>query len=119
MKRGLGGHCPSCGDGDLMAGYATVAPACSTCSAELHHHRADDAPPYFTMTIVAHVIVPGLLLTEKIWQPPLWVHGVIWLPATLLLSLWLIPKVKGAIVGLQWANRMHGFGDDPENFPQP
>ncbi len=102
-----------------MAGYIRVADACPNCSTELHHQRADDAPPYFTMTIVAHIVVPGLLVAEKLWQPPLWVHGVIWLPATLLLTLWLLPKVKGAIVGLQWALRMHGFGSPAKSPAEP
>jgi hypothetical protein len=34
-----------------------------------------------------------------------------WFPLIIGLSLWLLPRVKGALVGLQWALRMHGFGD--------
>jgi uncharacterized protein (DUF983 family) len=117
--RGFVGHCPSCGEGKLMAAYLKVADTCPVCGTELHHQRADDAPPYFTITIVAHLVVPGLLIAEKLWKPPLWVHGVIWLPATLLLTLWLMPRVKGAIVGLQWANRMHGFGPSTEKPAEP
>ncbi len=116
MARGFAGRCPNCGNGSLMVGYIKVTDACPSCGTELHHQRADDAPPYFTITIVAHLIIPGLLIAEKLWKPPLWVHGAIWLPATLLLTLWLLPRVKGAIVGLQWANRMHGFGS-PANSP--
>jgi uncharacterized protein (DUF983 family) len=119
ILRGFAGLCPSCGRGKLMAGYLKVADTCPNCGTELHHQRADDAPPYFTITIVAHLIIPGLLIAEKIWKPPLWVHGVIWLPATLLLTLWLMPRVKGAIVGLQWANRMHGFGPSTEKPAEP
>jgi uncharacterized protein (DUF983 family) len=113
MKLRFMGDCPACSAPGLMVGLTTVVASCQTCGCELHHHKADDAPPYFTMTIVAHVIVPLVLLVEKFLYPPLWVHGVIWLPATLFLTLWLMPRVKGAIVGLQWANRMHGFGGQP------
>jgi uncharacterized protein (DUF983 family) len=119
ILRGFTGHCPSCGNGKLMASYLKVADTCTSCGTELHHQRADDAPPYFTMTIVAHLVVPGLLIAEKLWKPPLWVHGMIWLPATLLLTLCLMPRVKGAIVGLQWANRMHGFGQSIEKPAEP
>ncbi len=76
----------------------------------LHHEKAHDAPPYFTMTIVAHIVVPALFIVEKLWAPSLWIHAAIWLPLTLVLTLGLLPMVKGAIIGLQWANRMHGFG---------
>ena len=36
--------------------------------------------------------------------------------ATLLASLALLQPVKGSVVGLQWAFRMHGFGDEE---PEP
>jgi uncharacterized protein (DUF983 family) len=75
----------------------------------LFHHRADDAPPYFTIFIVGHIIVSLVITVELVYWPPLWLHFVIWLPLTILLSLALLPVVKGAIVGLQWALKMHGF----------
>jgi uncharacterized protein (DUF983 family) len=31
--------------------------------------------------------------------------------AFVALSLWLLPRLKGVFVGLQWAKRMHGFAD--------
>lgn len=106
---GLGKCCPACGQGALFEGFLTVKPACSGCGLELHHQRADDAPPYLTMFVVGHIIVPLMLVVEKLWQPELWIHFVLWLPLTLLLSLWLLPRIKGAVIGLQWAFRMHGF----------
>ncbi len=90
--------------------YLKVADACPSCGEELHHQRADDAPPYFTILIVGHIIIGGLLLLEQSYAPPTWVHLSIWLPLTLVLSLWMLPRVKGGLVGLQWALRMHGFG---------
>ena len=76
----------------------------------MSHQRADDAPAYFTMAIVGHLVIGGLLALEQAYAPPTWVHMSIWLPLTLVLSLVLLPIVKGALVGLQWAYRMHGFG---------
>ncbi len=87
-----------------------VAERCPACGEELHHQRADDAPPYFTMFIVGHIVVPLVLVVEKVWHPDMWIHAVLWLPVTLGLTLFLMPRVKAAIVGLQWALRMHGFG---------
>jgi uncharacterized protein (DUF983 family) len=85
------------------------ANSCPACGEELHHHRADDAPPYFTIVIVGHIVVSLVLLVEMTYRPPLWVHMMLWLPLTVALALLLLPAVKGALVGLQWALRMHGF----------
>jgi uncharacterized protein (DUF983 family) len=112
MRRGLFMRCPHCGKGKLFSSYLKVVDRCSTCGEELFHHQADDAPPYFTMLIVGHIIVAGVLALEVGLHPPIWVHMAIWLPLTVILSLSLLPVIKGAIVGLQWANRMHGFASD-------
>jgi uncharacterized protein (DUF983 family) len=108
---GLRMRCPSCGEGRLFGRYLKVNDACPTCGEALHHHRADDAPPYFTILIVGHVIVGAILPVERAFAPPLWLHSALWLPLALALCLWLLPRIKGAIVGLQWAFRMHGFGE--------
>lgn len=109
LLRGFARRCPACGEGALFTGYLAVSDTCSACGLELHHQRADDAPPYFTIFIVGHIVVPLLLVVEKLWQPALWVHFVLWLPLTLILVLVLLPRVKGATIGLQWAFRMHDF----------
>jgi uncharacterized protein (DUF983 family) len=114
MWRGFNQHCPSCGQGALYAGFLKSAANCKHCGQSLDQHRADDAPPYFTMTIVGHTVIPGLLIAERVWQPELWIHAAIWVPVTLLLTWWLMPRVKGAIIGLQWALKMHGFGNKSE-----
>ena len=111
MLRGFAQRCPACGGASLFWRYLKVREACPKCGEELHHHRTDDAPPYFTIVIVGHIIVGGVLALEKGLSPPTWVHLAIWLPLTLIASLWLLPRVKGALIGLQWALYMHGFED--------
>lgn len=118
MKRGFGQNCPACGEGEIYTSYLKVAYACPKCSEELHHHQADDAPPYFTILIVSHIIGAGILWLELNYAPSTWVHWAIWLPLLLVMTLTLLPRIKGALVGLQWANRMHGFGNEDESsFP--
>jgi len=114
LVNGFRRRCPNCGQGALYGRYLKVVDACPNCGEDLHHHRADDAPPYFTIVLVGHIVVPSILLLEQVAAPPSWVHAVIWLPLTLLLALTLLPRVKGAVVGLQWAKRMHGFGGSVE-----
>jgi uncharacterized protein (DUF983 family) len=110
LARGARQRCPACGEGPMFHAYLKVSEACPACGEELHHQRADDAPPYFTMIVVGHVVIAGVLLLEKAFAPESWVHLALWLPLTVALSLWLLPRIKGALVGLQWALRMHGFG---------
>lgn len=109
MMRGMRCKCPSCGTGALFDGYLTVKQNCDTCREELHHHRADDAPPYFTIFIVGHVVVLLAMWVEMAYVPPMWLHVALWLPLTLIMSLGILRPIKGALVGLQWALRMDGF----------
>lgn len=114
MRAGWSCHCPACRHGRLYGSYLKVLDACPACGTALHHQRADDAPPYFTMFIVGHVLVGGALSLEQAVQPALWVHMALWIPLTILMSLWLLPRIKGVLIGQQWALRMHGFGEGPD-----
>jgi uncharacterized protein (DUF983 family) len=114
MLRGFFQRCPRCGSGAMFGRFLTVNAQCPSCGLELHHQRADDAPPYFTILIVGHIVVPLLLMLEQRAAPPSWVHMVVWMPVILVLSLWLLPRVKGALIGLQWHAGMHGFGGHPD-----
>ena len=112
LWRGFSKKCPSCGKGNIFGKYLKVNNHCPNCNEALHHHRADDAPPYFTIFIVGHIIVPVMMAIEMAYRPSLWLHTVLWLPAIILLCYWLLPRVKGALIGLQWAILMHGFDPD-------
>lgn len=100
LLRGLLCTCPACGTTKLFAGYLRVVDDCSSCGAPLGHVRADDAPPYFTILVVGHIVVPGMLLLEKAAHPADWVQAAVWLPVTTLLCLALLRPIKGATVGL-------------------
>lgn len=119
MRRGLALTCPCCGEAPLFGRFLKVVSTCERCRTELHHQRADDAPPYFTMFIVGHVVIALLLAVEKRYQPEIWVHLALWLPLTVALSLWLLPRIKGALIGQQWALRMHGFGTPVAGIDHP
>lgn len=110
MKRGFLGHCPACSRGRLFGRFLKVAASCEACGTEFHHHRADDLPPYLVIFIVGHLVGYGILMTETKMEMPLWAHLAIWPALTLILCLALLQPVKGAVVGLQYALGMHGFG---------
>ncbi len=115
LKRGFLCRCPNCGRGRLFRAFLKVVDQCHVCGQALYHQRADDAPAYFVILIVGHIVVPLALLVEIEFAPPYWVHFLIWLPLTLTLALGLLQPVKGATVAWQWAHTMHGFHqpDDP------
>jgi uncharacterized protein (DUF983 family) len=113
LLRGTARRCPACGSGRLFRKYLKVADHCPDCAEALHHHRADDAPPYFTIVILGHLIVSLVLWVEMAYAPPFWLHAALWLPLTVVGSLLMLPPIKGALVGLQWALLMHGF--DPNH----
>ncbi|WP_188576686.1 DUF983 domain-containing protein [Azorhizobium oxalatiphilum] len=120
MRRGARGRCPHCGEGALFTRYLKVADHCPACGEALYHHRADDAPPYVTILLVGHIVVPLLVMVEESYRPEVWVHIALWMPLALILSLSLLPITKGALIGLQWALRMHGFDPrSPEYEPLP
>lgn len=100
MFRGLKGWCPACGQTRCFKGYLKVIPECTACSAPLGNIRADDAPPYFTIFIVGHIVLGLMLWVETTFKPELWVHAALWLPLTVILSFALMQPVKGATLGL-------------------
>ncbi|MEE9328704.1 MAG: DUF983 domain-containing protein [Parvularculaceae bacterium] len=113
VKRGLRQKCPACGTGKILYSYTKVKDTCASCGLALAGHQADDMPPYVTMLISGHIIIPLALYFERSLDPPMGLQFLIWGPALLGLTFWLLPRVKGAIIGLQWAHRMHGFSDSP------
>jgi uncharacterized protein (DUF983 family) len=116
LKRGFRGRCPRCGEGKLFRAFLKTADSCSVCGQDFTPHRADDLPAYLVIVIVGHIVVPLALMIETNYSPPVALQLAIYLPLTFVASLALLQPVKGAVVGMQWALRMHGF--DEEN-PEP
>lgn len=114
MRNGLRCRCPACGEGKLFSGFLQVVPNCPRCGEEMHHHRADDLPAYLVVVIVGHVIVASFMAVEMTSSLSTWQHLAMWVPLTIIMALALLRPVKGAVVGLQWALGMHGFGEEHE-----
>jgi uncharacterized protein (DUF983 family) len=113
IKRGLLGRCPACGRGRLFRAYLKLDTMCRVCGEDLSHARADDAPAYLTMLVVCHVVGGGVLMSEDAWpKSSLTTTALVWLTVAVVASLILLPRMKGAVVGQQWALGMHGFGGD-------
>ena len=107
LLRGWQGRCPRCSEGPLFGGFLKMRSHCPACQLALEPYRADDAPAYFTILIVGHVVVPLVLLLERYGdQPPLWFHALLWLPLSVVLALYLLPHIKGTVIALLWVHRI-------------
>ncbi|MBX3570871.1 MAG: DUF983 domain-containing protein [Mesorhizobium sp.] len=111
MIRGFMGRCPHCGEGKLFRSFAKTVDDCAVCGEHIDHHRADDLPAYLVIFIVGHIVVGAFMGVEAAVELSTWTHLAIWAPLTVLGSIALLQPIKGAVVGLQWALYMHGFGE--------
>lgn len=102
VARGLSCRCPRCGRGNIFTRYLKPAATCSNCDEPYGEIRTDDIAPYFTILVVGHLIVPLVLMVEKLYAPDVWIHWTIWPPLTLALSFLVLPRVKGAVMGWMW-----------------
>ena len=110
LIKGLRCRCPNCGHGPLFKSYLKNVDECIVCHQEIHHHRADDLPPYLTVFLVAHIVVAGFLALDEAVTLSMGAQLGIWVPVALILSLGLLQPLKGATIALQWSLRLGGFG---------
>ena len=104
LRRGLQRKCPNCGEGALFAGYLKVAPTCASCGHNNGRYRADDGPAYLTVLLMGHVLVAPALMFPIIWQADPLIVVPIALVTVTAATLAMLGCVKGAWIGLIWAN---------------
>jgi len=109
VRTGWRRRCPNCGKGHVLRGYLTLKSQCEECGLDLSKARADDGPAYVTILIVGHLAVATMLHVFIAYRPGPWEMAIGFTLGATALSLYLLPRLKGAFVGLQWAKRMHGF----------
>jgi uncharacterized protein (DUF983 family) len=115
--RGFFNRCPHCGRAPVFSRHFLVADACcAACGEAFHHHRADDLPAYLVILVVGHVVVGAFMGAEFVLALSPWQHLAIWVPVAIAASLALLRPVKGAVIALQWALRMHGFGGEEDRL---
>lgn len=112
MLRGFRRRCPNCGEGKIFSGYLSVVDKCPVCDENLQHHRADDGPAYLTILVVGHFLAIIMHVGFTQLRPDPLVFATVLTVICVALSLYLLPRLKGVIIAIQWARRMHGFGND-------
>jgi uncharacterized protein (DUF983 family) len=105
VPAGLRGRCPRCGDGRLFKGFVSLNPRCEACKLDFAFADSGDGPAVFIILIAGFLIVFLALAVEVVYSPPYWLHLLIFLPLTLIVSLGLLRPMKGLMIGLQYRNK--------------
>ena len=105
IGRGLRGRCPACGQGRLFQGFLNVRPACEICGLDFAFADAGDGPAVFVILIGGAIVVFAALMTEIAYQPPYWLHAVLWLPLILIVTLAPLRLIKGLLIALQYHHK--------------
>lgn len=105
LSAGLSCRCPRCGKGKLFKGFLDIAPRCEACGLDYTFIDAGDGPAVFVILFGGFVVVAMAFFVEATWQPPLWVHALLWVPAILLVTLGLLRPFKGVLVAMQYRNK--------------
>lgn len=108
ILRGALLRCPKCGRGLLFRAYLKQVDRCAVCHEEYAHIRADDAPPWLTILIVGHIVVPLMFIVDNWFSWPIWVEMIVWPVAIVLLALAVLPRAKGVFIAVIWATRAPG-----------
>lgn len=102
---GLKGACPRCGQGRIFTGFLTLKPACSYCGLDFHFADSGDGPAVFVSLIGGFLVLGAALWTELRYEPPFYVHLLIFLPLTFLVCLGLLRPLKATLIALQYRNK--------------
>lgn len=115
IQAGLKGRCPRCGEGKLFTGLLTVSPRCGVCRLDNSFADAGDGPAVFVILIIGFLVVGMALWMEVTYNPPLWVHFMLWIPLVVVLSLVALRLIKGVLITLQYTNKAaEGQLDGPQ-----
>jgi uncharacterized protein (DUF983 family) len=102
---GLKCRCPRCGRGKLFQGFLDLRPGCDNCGLSYDFADAGDGPAIFVILIAGFIVVFAALIAEIVYQPPLWVHAMLWGPLILLTTLAPLRPVKGLMIALQYHHK--------------
>ncbi|TPW31497.1 DUF983 domain-containing protein [Martelella alba] len=105
FSTGLAGRCPKCGRAGMFSGFLTLKPRCEACGLDYGFADSADGPAVFVILIVGFIVIGLVLWAEVTYQPPLWLHAVIFLPLAVLLSLGGLRLAKGLLIALQFHHR--------------
>lgn len=104
-------RCPACGRGSLFRKFLTIHDTCPSCAFNLKQHDSADGPAYVSMFVILVLIVPLVFIIERAYEPPIWLHMLIWIPAIIIGSLICLLFSKAFFIAAQYRHNVHGFRD--------
>ncbi len=105
-------RCPHCGQGKLFVGLLTIAPSCAVCGLDLGGQDAGDGATVFVVLLLGALVVTLAILVEVYFEPPFWVHIVLWPPFILGGTILMLRPLKAGFIALQYRHR--NLGAPPE-----
>ena len=105
LSTGLAGRCPRCGDGKLFSGFLDLAPRCDVCGLDYGFADSGDGPAVFVTLFAGFLVLGAALATQIVYEPPIWIHLMIFLPLTLVVCLGLLRPLKGFLIASQYVNK--------------
>lgn len=105
FEAALLGKCPQCGVGNLFDGVVRFDKRCTNCGLKLDQFNVGDGPAAFLIMIVGAIVTILAVTVQLKFEPPFWVHILLWLPLTLALVLGFLRFAKGALLILEYRNR--------------
>jgi uncharacterized protein (DUF983 family) len=103
--RGLACKCPRCGRGKLFTGFLTLRPKCDACGLDYAFIDSGDGPAIFIIMLAGAIVVACALIVEVKYQPPFWVHAMLWLPLILATTLLPLRAMKSLLIALQFHHK--------------
>jgi uncharacterized protein (DUF983 family) len=110
LRAALGCRCPRCGQGKLFNGLLTIRDRCPVCDLDLRGHDAGDGAIVGVILVLGAIVVALAFWVEFRFNPPLWVHAVIWPIITVPAAIFMMRPVKSALVALQYRHRAAEMG---------
>ena len=105
VAAGLSCRCPSCGQGKLFSGFLGLRPRCEACGLDYSFVDSGDGPAVFVILLAGFIVVFAALVVEVIYQPPFWLHALLWGPLILLVTLLPLRPMKGLLIALQYHHK--------------
>ncbi len=105
VVRGLACKCPRCGQGKLFAGFLTLRARCEACGLDYTFIDTGDGPAIFIIMLAGAIVVASALIVEVKYQPPFWLHAVLWLPLILVTTLLPLRSMKSLLIALQFHHK--------------
>lgn len=101
----MAGRCPKCGEGRLFNGFVALNERCSNCGLSYKFADSGDGPAVFVILLAGFLVIALMFWVESRYEPPIWVHLVIFMPLTLIVCLGMLRPLKGLMIGLQYKNK--------------